>query len=277
MWLLGRLSVWIARHVPASSKKVIHRNRFLNRLSMAAYGSLLGESPISIRSGPMRGVKLMPSQNISHAHIQGDYEQAVQLIIDQYVDAGDVCYDLGASIGYLSLLMSRKARHVYAFEPAPAASNELLRHLTANRFENVTVVHQPVSDRVRNVRFCLTDAVYGSGINETETRWPVLELESLTLDLFAESHPPPNFLKIDVEGEETRVLEGARHILTKYRPTILCELHSSELAREVSELLISHHYTLCTLRGDSFVAPQNVMAGDVHVLALPSSVESPER
>lgn len=272
MWSITRLPVLIARRAPTSLKTAIHNNRLLNKWSLALYGSLLGRSPISIRSGPMFGLKLIPSKNISHAHIEGDYEQAVQLIIDKHVRQGDVCYDLGASIGYLSLLMARKARHVYAFEPAPAAIDDILRHFKANSFENVTIIRRPVSNRVREVRFCLTDAVYGAGISETETQWPVLALESLTLDGFVQSHSPPDFLKIDVEGEETRVLEGARHILANHRPTICCEIHSREIARDVSELLTSYHYSLWSLGGEPFVVPKDVMPGEVHVLALPERV-----
>jgi len=91
---------------------------------------------------------------------------------------------------------------VYSFEPAPHAAAEMKRHLAANGLKNVTIVPFPVSNAVREVRFCLTDGAYGSAINDTETRWPVLQLQSTTLDLFIKDHPEPDFLKMDVEGEE---------------------------------------------------------------------------
>jgi len=103
----------------------------------------------------------------------------------------------------MTLLMARTAKHVYSFEPAPTPSPK---------------------------RFCLTDGAYGSAINETETRWPVLQLRTTTLDLFAKVHPIPDFLKIDVEGEEGAVLDGAVGLQARRKMSICCEIHSREAA-----------------------------------------------
>src|SRR5262249_28168326 len=183
MATLSQIPVWIARVTPRPVKMAIHRVRFLDRALMGAYGSMIQDKVMTIGAGPMRGVKLAASQHTSHAHINGTYEREVQVAIDSMLRPGDVCYDLGASIGYMTLLMARKAKHVYSFEPAPHAANEMKAHLAANGFQNVTIVPSPVSDGVREVRFCLTDGPYGSPINATETRWPVLQLQTTTLDI----------------------------------------------------------------------------------------------
>ncbi len=264
------LPIVIARYTPRSIKTAIHHNRFLENVALSLYGRLLGAHTVQILGGPMQGLKLAPSKHTSHAHIRGDYEEEIQKAIDGCVRPGDVCYDLGASIGYLSLLMARKARHVFAFEPSPKAAEEIARQVAANNFRNVTVIPTPVSDDVREVRFCITDQAYGSGINPTETRWPVMMLESTTLDLFAQSHPPPNFIKIDVEGEEFRVLEGARRLLSEHRPKICCEVHSSGTAREVVALLKSYEYRLSTPDGQPFVVPDTIVAGEMHVIGIPN-------
>jgi hypothetical protein len=82
------------------------------------------------------------------------------------------------------------------------------------------------------VRFCLTDGAYGSAINETETRWPVLQLRTTTLDLLPRTIRP-DFLKMDVEGEEGAVLDGAAQLLARRKMSICCEVHSREAARSV--------------------------------------------
>ena len=175
----------------------------------------------------------------------------------------------GASIGYLSLLMARKAKHVYAFEPAPHAAAEMVRHAAVNGFQNITVEPSPVSDRRRKVRFCLTDVAYGSSIVETETKWPTLDLTAITLDEFVQTKPFPDFLKIDVEGEEGAVLRGADSILARRHVRICCELHSQQAAEEVRAALSRHRYTMRTLRGEPFAATGRIIPGLVQIVATP--------
>src|SRR5688500_4059736 len=103
MTLFSNLVNFAARHTPRSLKKAIHGNRSLEHAVLSVYGYLLGRSPVTIHSGPMEGLRLAPSKHTSHAHIRGDYEAEIQRAIDRCVRPGDVCYDLGASIGYMSL------------------------------------------------------------------------------------------------------------------------------------------------------------------------------
>ena len=265
----SRIPVWIAERTPRRFKLAVHRIRFLDKALMSLYGSLIKDKVISIEEGPMRGIKLAASQHTSHAHIKGSYEREVQNAIDNMVRVGDICYDLGASIGYMTLLMARKAKHVYSFEPAPHAIAELQRHIAANGMQNVTIVPSPVSGGVRPARFCLTDAAYGSGINETETRWPVLQLETTTLDLFARDHPVPDFLKMDVEGEEGAVLDGAHEMLARRKTSICCEVHNRDAARSVIGTLERFGYKLTLLDGSPARVPGEVVAGEFHILARP--------
>jgi FkbM family methyltransferase len=266
---LSRIPVWMAQHTPPRVKSAIHHVRFLDRALMSLYGSLIKDKVMSIQDGPMRGIKLVASQHTSHAHINGTYEREVQDAIDSMVRPGDVCYDLGASIGYMTLLMARKASHVYAFEPAPHAIAEMKRHIAANSLENVTIVPSPVSNGVREVRFCLTDGAYGSAINDTETRWPVLQLKTTTLNLFVKDHPVPDFLKMDVEGEEGAVLDAAGDLLAQRKTSICCEVHNREVARSVLGTLQRFGYRVTLLDGTPAKVPEEVLAGEFHILARP--------
>lgn len=266
---LSRIPVWIAQRTPRRVKTAIHHVRFLDRTLMSLYGSLIKDKVMSIEDGPMRGIKLAASRHTSHAHINGTYERQVQEAIDSMVRPGAVCYDLGASIGYMTLLMARKARLVYAFEPAPHAIAEMKRHIAANRLENVTIVPSPVSNGVRQVRFCLTDGAYGSAINDTETRWPVLQLQTTTLNLFVKDHPVPDFMKMDVEGEEGAVLDAAGDLLAQRKTSICCEVHNREAARSVLGTLQRFGYRVTLLDGTPAKVPQEVLVGEFHILARP--------
>ena len=76
------------------------------------------------------------------------------------------------------------------------------------------------------------------------------------------------FMKIDVEGEEGRVLLGAGTILKARRVRICCELHSLQAAQEVEEVLSRYGYTMKTLDGAPFSTTQGqVIPGQVQVIA----------
>jgi FkbM family methyltransferase len=217
----------------------------------------------------MAGMRLAVSPHISHVHIRGISELETLIALERLVRPGQICYDLGASIGYMSLLMARKARHVYAFEPAPHAAEEIRRNAAANGLTNITIVPAPVTDNIREVEFALTDVAYGSSIAHGQSMWPKLRLITTTLDDFVRDHPPPDLLKIDVEGEEGHVLQGATELLKAGRTTICCELHSSEAARTVLTLLTHYGYTATTLSGAPLALPENVIPGELQIVAAP--------
>ncbi len=277
--MLRRLAISVARALPVSFKNWIHNNRTIDRFTRRTFASLSGAGggPSEIENGPMKGIRLRPSEHVSHAHLSGDYERDVQEAVDRLVQPGFVCYDLGASIGYLSLLMARKAKHVYAFEPAPHAASEMKKQIEANGFSNITVLPDPVSDTKRQVTFSLTDVAYGSCINESETKWPTITLTTTTLDEFASKNGPPDFIKIDVEGQEGPVLRGAETILAQRRARICCEVHTHEAAVEVQEVLTRHGYSITTLDGTPFTVHDGIIPGMVQVIAIPGGGPSAGR
>ncbi len=115
----------------------------------------------------------------------------------------------------------------------------------------------------------MTDVAYGSGIAYAETEWPSLELTATTLDKFAGTHPLPDFIKIDVEGEEGSVLVGAQSLLQGKKPIICCEIHNEEAARDVQRTLASHGYRMTTLDGRPFQLGDIPIPGEVQILAFP--------
>jgi FkbM family methyltransferase len=218
----------------------------------------------------MQGMRLAVSVHISHAHIRGVSELSTLTALDKLVQPNHICYDLGASIGYMSLLMARTARHVFAFEPAPHAAREIRRNATANGLSNVTIIPTPVSDTVAAVEFAITDVAYGSAISRGQSNWPTLKLTTTTLDNFILDHPAPDLVKIDVENEEGRVIQGATRLLSTKRPVICCELHSTPVARTVVDILIDHGYEVTTLSGEPFRVSDDIVPGEVQVIARPS-------
>jgi len=270
---IGGFAVAAAQLVPRPVRAWVHRRRTLDRLARRIFGGLLHigseHGALAVQSGPMAGLRLPPSEHISHAHLSGAYERETIEAIMRLVEPGMTCYDLGASIGYVSLAMAKHAAHVYCFEPAPHAAHAITQLMEANGFTHYTVVRAPVSDTVRTVRFAMTDVAYGSAIVAGETRWPVEEMVTMTLDGFSATHESPDLVKIDVEGEEDRVLAGASKMLAAGRTTFVIELHSPEDARQVRAILEGHDYAMTTLGGKPVEWDVAAVQGETHIIATP--------
>ena len=268
--LRRKLAIGGARSAPHFLKDLVHRNRILDSLSRRFFRRALGaDSSVPIQAGPLSGLRLAVSDHISHAHITGAYEQETTEALASLVQPGYVCYDLGASIGYLSLLMARKAKHVFCFEPAPHAAREISRNMSANGFENFTVISSPVTDEVREVRFAVTDTSYGSGIIEHDTKWPEFKVTSTTLDRFIRDHSLPDFVKIDVEGEEDRVLAGARELLAHRCAIFFCELHRDEDVEQCRATFDAEGYSMTAPDGEPVHWDRSARPGEFHIVAYP--------
>lgn len=155
-----------------------------------------------------------------------------------YVAEDAVCIDAGANIGLYSLALSSLAPkgRVYAFEPSPSAFSHLADNLRVNRASNVEASQLALSDREGTVTFhdfsffsagsfssdegsLLTSDSYGSTSFEAPTT---------TLDTFVAERgiERVDFVKIDVEGAELSVLEGAVETLAKHKPVVVLEFNS---------------------------------------------------
>jgi FkbM family methyltransferase len=214
---------------------------------------------------------------ISHAHVGsiagGNLESAVQEAIVRHLGRGDVFYDIGANLGFFSLLAAHLSGlhegRVYAFEPAPDNAEAIRRNAALNEIPNVEVIAKAVSDRAGHGRLQVVDDQSWSKLVEygnhpfTER---VIDVELVAIDDLVHSGEllPPAVIKIDVEGAELAVLEGMRETIERHRPAIICELHGTH--SEFVAAMQAHGYRLINLEGTIPVRDEGASA---HALALP--------
>jgi FkbM family methyltransferase len=213
---------------------------------------------------------------ISHAHAgalaSGNLEGSVQEALVRHLGPGDVVYDVGANLGFFSLVAARLVGpdgRVVAFEPAPENAEAIRRNARLNLIDNIVVIPRAVSSRAGTARLQIVDDQSWSRLEEfgehpdTER---VLEVETVTIDELVGSGelPPPALVKIDVEGAEVAVLEGMRATIAEHRPAIVCELHGTH--REVAAALAAHDYRVVNLEGRASIERGG---GSGHALALP--------
>lgn len=186
------------------------------------------------------------------------------------VKPGDVVWDVGANVGLFSMAaswVSGASGQVYAFEPDIWLANMIkssVRKLS-DEYAPVKVVPVGISDHPDVARLCLGEAGRATNHVANLTQHDAAKspnlIPTVTLDWLAERLPPPDMLKIDVEGAETQVLRGATRLLSECHPVILCEVtHNSAAA--VSSILRAAGYSLLGYEGTNpvDVALSNIVA-----------------
>ena len=180
---------------------------------------------IPILQGPLRGKKWIAGSSI-HSCWLGNYEAAEAALIASTVRSKSIFFDIGAQAGYHTLLSSKLVGpqgKVFAFEPAAANAENLRRHLTLNRLTNVTVIESAVSNIDGAVAFDSGSNPVSGHVSASGTH--VVRVLTLDREIEMGALPEPDFIKIDVEGEEARVLEGASKLLQRRHPTLYIETH----------------------------------------------------
>lgn len=167
-----------------------------------------------------------------------DATDAVLRALRTVVGAHAVCVDVGANLGLYSLglaLLAPRGR-IYAFEPSPHVFKRLVSNIDANGASNIEAFQAAVSDREGVVGFHEIPFFTAGSFTEAERTSigsdavgsVLIEVPCTSLDAFVERQAIQGLdvIKIDVEGAELTVLDGARESLARHRPTVVMEFNS---------------------------------------------------
>jgi len=154
--------------------------------------------------------------------INGVYGELDTKIIREEIHEGDIVIDVGANIGYYTLIFAQlvgKSGKVIAFEPESKNFEILKKNVEINNYNNVILEPKIVSEKCGKMKLYVSDSdIVGHRIQKMGTLKNFIEVESVTLDDYMEKlnlDKKVNFIKIDVEGAEPKVLEGSNKILEK--------------------------------------------------------------
>lgn len=171
---------------------------------------------VRIWQGPSRGMKWIVGSGV-HGYWLGSYEYAKRKRFEQVVKPGMVVYDIGAHVGFYTLIASKlvqQAGYVIAFEPSWKAQEYLYCHVSMNDCHNVQIIPKAAH-----------------------------KLDGVKLDEMP-VHRWPDVIKMDIEGGEYDVLTTARKILEQARPVIFLSTHSA-LLRELCHVFLTRYgYTI---------------------------------
>ncbi|MEZ5815600.1 MAG: FkbM family methyltransferase [Hyphomicrobiaceae bacterium] len=185
----------------------------------------------AVRTGPASGLWI-GARGIDPEMVRGTYEVNVQRALVGELVAGDVFYDVGANIGFFSLLAARcvgPSGRVYAFEPLPGNCSAIRRSLVGNHIENVELCEAAAATSGGEAVLNVAQHIGGATLDG----WGVppdlrerMRVRTVAIDelVFECGWRSPDFVKIDVEGAEIAVLRGMEMTLERHRPGLLIEL-----------------------------------------------------
>ncbi len=205
-------------------------------------GKLLPRWPYPVVRGPLRGARFILGSLAGEGGGSSVYLNLVEpektTSFINILKNGQVCFDVGANVGYFTILGSRcvgSTGKVIALEPAMRNLAYLYQHVSLNKANNVTIISAACSDSESLAAFssgknCAEGHILSGTVSEPAINEYVSVVPTVTIDAVAERlRLQPDVLKIDVEGAELSVLKGALDTLRKSRPIILIEIHSEEL------------------------------------------------
>jgi FkbM family methyltransferase len=175
--------------------------------------------------------------------IHGEWEPEETELVKKLIKPGDIFVDAGANLGYYSLLAARVgASHVYAFEAQPSTYELLGKNVIINWMTKfITYEHLALYSHTTDLEFFVRNHYPGNsslGFTQPDQlgKWfdttTAVKVHAVSLDdYFADKPGKIDLLKVDVEGAEPAVFEGARRTLAKNRDIkILCEWSPDQMA-----------------------------------------------
>jgi len=191
------------------------------------------------------------------------HEPAVTKLLSGFVHRGGTALDIGANIGYYTLLLSQLVGEnglVVSVEPHPDNVHLLELNLRLNRVTNAKVIPVAVSDEVGTAEMFVSDGSNWHSLHPTErTGQKTILVPTVTIDTIAQQIGRPiDLIRMDIEGWEIKALLGAEETLKRDQPALVIEVHSSYLQQdELRQFLLWLHSFgyergLIVLRRDDF-------------------------
>jgi len=197
--------------------------RFMFRISYGKGGSVQihGDSMVLASSGRYASVDMAV----------GRYEAGTTRLVSQIVKPGMVVVDIGAHVGYFTLLAARlagPAGKIYAFEPEPANHALLKENVQRNGYTNVEVVNKAVSDQTGSTVLFISSMDTGSNslYQGRSSDGDQVTVEMIEFDSFHADNGNPHIdlMKVDIEGAEIKAIQGMEKLLgNQDRPDLIIE------------------------------------------------------
>jgi FkbM family methyltransferase len=181
-------------------------------------------------------------------------EPWIALLSQSLLDPSDIVYDLGAHVGYTTVLFAQALRgsgEVHSFEILPSTADYLRKTVEANGFQNVIihVVGLGAEESIHELPVGPT-AMTSLLAHKAEGQ-QIQSCKVVRLDNYRRENglPAPNLIKMDIERAEIDCLNGSLELINECRPKMIIAFHSKALLKQGYALLTSLDYELHDKRG----------------------------
>lgn len=234
-------------------------HRLLGKLVRLPLRLIPARAVLPIMQGPGKGLKWIVGA-YNHGCWLGSYEYEKQIVLKDLVRPGDTVYDLGAHVGYFTIIFARlvgPAGKVYAFEPFAANHELLTAHLRLNHLGNVETFQAGIAAHSGTASFASGNHSATGGLQPTgEMSFPVFNLLELIEN---KGLRPPNLIKMDIEGEELNVMPGLLPMLRRLPVTLLISTHGDHITSELVKLLSAEGYSLRGLQWANLASERRLL------------------
>ncbi len=201
----------------------------LPRLLGKLFGATISNSYISTKYGAYLAIE--PSSLDVYVHMINHGKTWNEHVFDackKFLKNGDVFYDIGANVGYMSIEIAtifKDQVEIISFEPQPLLAHAIALSSKLNEFNNLYVFDLMLGEKRGEADLYIgSHSIHASAVAR-EKHSVRIKRPVATVDFMVETGciPPPNVIKLDIEGGELSALSGARKTIASYRPHIIFE------------------------------------------------------
>jgi FkbM family methyltransferase len=243
---------WYLSQFPLRDGKAYFYERFHTRLAPADRYAV-----VRLDKGFRMQLDLADPEQLK-VYFYGHYHERYEAdLVQRLLSGDDVFWDVGANVGYFTLVAATALNHcgrIIAFEPGKNAYARLTGNLALNPWRNIQAYPLAVTDREGEAVLHLAGDIADSSANlyqaaAAQAGSEVCRTVSLDHFLKEEELPPPDLIKLDAEGAELAVLEGAHRLIADSPPLWLMEMEEKNLrAAGASKAAVAEFLTGCGYR-----------------------------
>lgn len=215
---------------------------------------------VYILQGKLKGKKWIKGSGVN-GYWLGSYEKEKVKIFEENLKEGDIVFDVGANVGFYSLLAAEivgSFGSVFSFEPLLQNFNYLKGNIELNKIKNINIFNIAVSSE-SGLAFFNTNNNRSQGQISKSGK---IKVETVKLDEWVDGKklPLPSVMKIDVEGAEMQVLEGAKSLILQSHPMIFLATHGKDIHEKCCDFLISLGYKLEPIGAENIDETDEILA-----------------
>lgn len=250
-------TAYFARLLPLPVKRSFYKNLTISRMIRSGLNRFApgGLVKVDLMLGGNENLMMFLDLKDEKDYWLGTYEPELQYAIKSLVERGQVIMDIGANIGFISLIIANKTGpdgHVYAFEALPENVVRLRKNIEINGYlDRISIIESAVQDRTGDAVFLEgpstgTGKVQGSAGRDSLEYIHQIQITGISIDEYIDRQDNlvPDVIKIDIEGGEVLALPGMERTLQVMRPILFIELHGTEAAQVCWDILNKSNYRI---------------------------------